>query len=153
MFNLDKSNIDNITDLLGTLSDPNSQWYISYMNSSFQIFVIVYLTIIFAVGFVGNSIALLGSIFHDAIKTDQISVLLLRILAIVDIALSVFLYVPVLTTLIMNRWALGDGFCLFSYYAHEIILLWKLFLITVISCYRIWMLKKPPGVKNNLKKL
>ena len=146
--------------------------------------LIVYLLLVLSLGLLGNLVALLGSLFHDAIKTDKISVILLRDLvsttaklslphlrgvaklflqvlyfcfltttlsqAATDILISVFLYIPLLSTLVADKWVLGNAACAICHYLYEVLLLNKLIVLAVISLYRLWMLKKPPAVKNAL---
>ena len=112
--------------------------------------LIVYLIVLMIIGLLGNLIALLGSIFHHAIKTDKISVVMLRDLALTDILLTIFLYIPLLSTLYKKKWVLGKNFCGVSHYAYETLLLNKIIVIAIISIYRLWLIRKPPSVKRGL---
>lgn len=133
------------------LSDKNSSYYSPSWSDNIRFILIVYFLLISLLGLVGNLVALLGSIFKNAIKTDRISVVLLRSLATFDIFITIFLYIPLLSCVICNKWVLGTFFCGFSYYVYDIMLISKLLVIAIISCYRLWLIKKPPSVKRELK--
>ena len=150
MFDVNTSTMDEITDVTKVFTNETGEYYIWIWTDSMRICLIVYLVVLLVVGLIGNLVALLGSIFHHAIKTDKISVVMLRDLAITDILLTIFLYIPLLSTLLAKRWVLGKHLCGLSHYAYEVLLLNKIVVIALISIYRLWLIKKPPSVKRML---
>lgn len=144
MFDVDDTSLN-----INSVSEVLQENLVLWSNTTRDI-IVIYLVFLLLLGLVGNLVALLGSIFHHAIKTDKISVVFLRDLAITDILLTIFLYIPMLSTLIADKWVLGKTLCLVTHVAYEILLLNKIVVIAMISIYRLWLIKKPPSVKRSL---
>ena len=151
MFDYTNSHKPPIKNLSAELMDREGRYYFPAWDNTFRWIFTSYIFLVFLFGFFANLIAFLGSIFYNAIKSDKISVILLRDLAATDVLISVFFYVPMLVTLVNDGWVLGEAFCVLSHLVYEVLLLNKLLVIMITSIYRIWMLKKPPAVKNSLQ--
>ena len=71
MFEVDTQNITNITDIETLLG-----W-----SSYTRVILICYNTLVVILGVCGNGVALYGSIVHQAIKMDKVTLLLIENLA------------------------------------------------------------------------
>ena len=138
-FYVDSDNITNVTTLEGVMSD------------STRVFLIVYNIIVITLGLCGNGFVLYGSIRHRAIRMDKISVLFVENLAFSDIIITIVYYVPMLVTLIKERWVFGKALCFLSaFYFTNVPFINELLLIGTISLYRMWVLKKAPGQRERI---
>ena len=93
----------------------------------------------------GNSLVLHGSLHYNALRLERISRALVQSIALCDALASLLLYLPVLVTLIAERWVLGQAVCFVVAHSNYMLVLNEIWLVLVMSGYRIWVLKKPKG--------
>ena len=121
------------------------------LSTSGRGFLIFFNVIIIIFGVSGNSIVLYASMIHKALNIDRASLMLLENLAITDILITLVYFVPMLITLSAHRWVLGFEFCFLSAFIfQDVLLLNEIFITVSISCYRMWMIKTPPAVRENI---
>ena len=65
--------------------------------------LIAYNILVIVLSLFGNVIVLYGSLKHDAIRMDKVSLLLIQNLAVSDIITTLIFYFPTLLTLFANR--------------------------------------------------
>ena len=58
--------------------------------------------------FLGNSLVLVGCVKYKAVEVDCVSMVMIEWLAALDLTLSISYMIPVLTTLISERYVLGN---------------------------------------------
>ena len=114
--------------------------------------VLIFVTVLIIVlGLLGNGIVLYSSIIHNSLKMDKISLMFVQNLAFSDLIIVIIYFIPMLITLSARRWVLGEGLCLLSGFFFRFILhISETFITVVISCYRVWILKKPAAVRQNI---
>lgn len=99
MFSVDTDSITSSTNLT-TLFGDNDYTVTKYC-------LIVMTVIILVIGVGGNLLVLLGSIKYKALKMDEVSVILLENLAVADLMMVLMFCVPILCTLVAEKWVLG----------------------------------------------
>ena len=102
--------------------------------------------LIVVVGLSGNMLILVGSMRYKALQMDKISVLLLENVALSDLLSTLTLYVPMLTTLCAQQWALGSFLCYFLGYLKYIPGWAEVYLVLATSLYKLWRLLRPLSV-------
>ena len=101
MFEVDSKNITEIPDILPLTS----------LTPITHIILILYNVVVVLVGILGNITVLYSSLLFSAIKLDPVSLMFVHTLAVSDILVSIFVFLPMLVTLIWRRWVLGPGVC------------------------------------------
>ena len=140
MFEVDTENITNITNIESFLGWP----------SFTRVILICYTMLVVILGLCGNGIILYGSIKHQAIQMDRATVIFIQNLAFLDFLITLVYYLPKLITLCTKRWVLDKAICFITPYISAILFINEMLIVTVISSYRLWMLKKPPSVRENI---
>ena len=113
--------------------------------------LIAYNVLVIILGLCGNGLVLYGSFKHNAIQMDRVSLLFIQNLAVSDIVITLLYYVPTLITLFAKRWVLGPGVCFITAFFHSIPFTNDIVITMSMSCYRVWMLKKPPAVRARIQ--
>ncbi|KAL5260645.1 hypothetical protein ACHWQZ_G010709 [Mnemiopsis leidyi] len=113
--------------------------------------LILLTSIICLTGFLGNSIVLYGSLLYNALRLEKISRALVQSIALCDALASLLLYLPVLITLVAEQWVLGKAVCFVVAHSNYMLVLNEIWLVLVMSAYRIWVLKKPKGQRMSVK--
>ena len=124
--------------------------YSSY-STGVQIVLTILNLLIVVVGTSGNIFVLYASRVHGALKIDKVSVIFLESLAVSDVIMSLFVYLPSAITVAANRWILAKGFCYVFKVAIVSATYNETMVIAVMSVYRVWMLRKPPGVRTEIR--
>ena len=70
---------------------------------------------------------------------------LVEMIALLDILTAIIVYLPMLITLIAEDWVLGAAVCVMVNHGAYIVILNVIWLVLVMSGYRLWVLKKPKG--------
>ena len=97
MFAVDSESIRNNTDL------------VSVFGTDYGVLKGIMITItllIIIMGVSGNIIVLIGSIKYKALKMDKVSVILLENVAVADLMMTIMFCIPMLITLIAEKWTL-----------------------------------------------
>ena len=96
--------------------------------------------LILVVGSFGNVLLLISSIGSGALGMDLVSTMLVEILAVSDILLIFTWYGPSLVTLVCRGWVLGAQMCFIIPTVQIAITAYEIFLISLLSVYRMWKL-------------
>lgn len=123
----------------------------SEYTQEFQVILTIVNLMITIVGICGNLFVLYASRVHKALKIDKTSVIFLESLAVSDVILSLVVYLPSAVTIVAGKWILGQEFCYFSKVATISATYNETLVIALMSVYRVWMLRKPPGVRSGVK--
>lgn len=84
---------------------------------------------------------------------DWISSFFVEMIALCDICVSVLFYIPVLITLIANRWLFGVHLCYISgYFLRNVPTVYEMWIIMIMSVFRLWMLKKTKAARERINK-
>ena len=84
-----------------------------------------------------------GSLKYNALRLEQFGRAVVQLIALCDALAALLLYLPVLVTLSAEEWVLGKAVCFVVAHSNYLLVLNKIWLVLVLSAYRIWMLKKP----------
>jgi len=83
---------------------------------------------------------------------DKVTLAFIENLALTDLLISILYYVPMLVTLVCGRWVFGPHLCWFvGFFSSHIPFLAEILVIMSISCYRVWVLKKPPDQRKHIR--
>ena len=110
-----------------------------------------YFSLILMASLVGNGAILAGSFRKGSMKADRVTVAFLECLAGLDTMIALFHGVPVLVAVIAQEWVLGRVACFLNAYVARAMYINEVLVTVSISCYRLWMLKKPKAVRMNIK--
>lgn len=99
----------------------------------------------------GNFLVWYGSVFHSAIKLECCSRVLITNLALTDIFMILFLYIPLGVTAVTGKWVFGQRFCLTQSVALQVIMCFEIFIMMSLNCYRLWAVKKTKGDREKVK--
>ena len=113
------------------------------MSQPTRVVLIIINILIVLLGVCGNVSILYLSKKYDALEMDKISVIFLENLAVADILMALMEFLPMLITLIADRWVLGKVLCSFIAYFKTLPTIAKIFLITAVTCHRLHILIKP----------
>lgn len=102
-------------------------------------------------GSLGNFLVWYGSIFRSAIRMEPCARVLITNLALCDILLSLVLFLPLSVTLGAGRWVLGHQLCQFQGVTVQIAMCLEIFIMMSLNCYRLWAVRKNPGVRDKVK--
>ena len=85
---------------------------------------------------------------------DKVTLLFIENLAFADIIISLFYYTPMLATVPSGTWLFGSATCwITGFFSSHVPFLAEIQIITAISVYRLWVLKKPPEVRKRINVL
>ena len=80
---------------------------------------------------------------------DRVTLSLIENLAFADIMITLLFYLPMFSTLVAGGWVFGSRLCWFlGFFGAHVPFMAEILIITTISCYRLWMMKKPPGQRS-----
>ena len=71
-----------------------------------------------------------------------------RDLAITDLLITFSLHLPILISVICRGWVLGPVLCGLTHYIHQLVVINKLWVMVLISVYRVWMVRQPASVRD-----
>ena len=108
--------------------------------------LILYHILITLSALIGNPVILYGSFKYNAINVEETSVLFIKCLAVTDILILMSSAIPILTTLLAQRWVLGSVICFFHSYFIFIPGISQNLIILMISCYKLRYITKPFSV-------
>ncbi|KAL5255567.1 hypothetical protein ACHWQZ_G010964 [Mnemiopsis leidyi] len=115
------------------------------LNLPTKLFLGTYNFLVIIIGLFGNLCVLYCSVRHGAISMDDTTLAFIENLALADILISLLYYLPMLVTLVFDRWVFGSTLCWFvGFFSSHIPFLAEILVIMSIACYRVWVLKKPP---------
>ncbi|XP_063689249.1 uncharacterized protein LOC134822272 [Bolinopsis microptera] len=114
--------------------------------------LISYLVATVILGIACNCAILHGLVFRDALKQDRISRVLTTNFAITDILITLSLNLPVLVTVVNKGWDLGPVLCSFTHYFYQVLVINKLWVMVIVSAYRVWMVRQPASVREIIEK-
>ena len=95
--------------------------------------------------FPGNTLVLHGSLKYNVLKMERFGRALVEMIALLHTLTAIILYFPVLITLIAEDWVLGAAVCVMVNHGNYLLILNVIWLVLVMSGYRLWVLKKPKG--------
>lgn len=99
----------------------------------------------------GNGFVLYGSIRHNALKIERISLLFVQNIAMSDILITLCYYLPILVTLFTQRWVFGSTMCFISgFYLRSSPFDNEVLVFGAFSLYRLWILKKPKRSRDTI---
>lgn len=104
--------------------------------------LLVYNILVLICGVIGNSLVLLGSVRYGAIRMEINSVIMLENIAAADILATILQFIPMLVTLVTERWVMGHFICYSSIFRY-IPFCCEAMLIAIMSCHRLWLLAFP----------
>ena len=113
-----------------------------------NIFLGGYSSICFLLGFFGNVFALIASHAYKAIDLDNVTIVLIRNLAIADLMLVITTILPTLISIITGRWVFGDLLCDVTGHFNFIPVMVNIYLVLSLSIYKIFVCKNPFNVKD-----
>ena len=93
--------------------------------------------------FLGNGLVLVSSIKYRSIDMDKTSIILLQNLAVADFLIALLSWLPTTVSTVARRWLLGDVVCFLSGLVVYVPVLVELFILTVISCHKVYTLLYP----------
>ncbi|KAL5264775.1 hypothetical protein ACHWQZ_G005746 [Mnemiopsis leidyi] len=112
--------------------------HVSLIMSSFsRYFLVILNVVILFVSIGGNAIVLYGSMVHNALRMDKITLLLVKNVAVSDILIALLFYLPAMTNLLHGSWALGYGMCFINGWMSLIPNVVEILTLVVLSCYRL----------------
>ena len=76
-----------------------------------RLLLVVWSVLILIICLPGNALILVASIQHQAIKLDNISVILIRNIAAADVIYAVFVALSSITSMVADTWVLGQFLC------------------------------------------
>lgn len=126
------SSIEEVTDLKVTLNIGSGYYILAAYHSLATL-----------LGFLGNTIVLIGSLKCKAVYVDKISALLVETLAVFDILILVFFCVPIWDTLLSRKWRLGPVICFFQGFLGFSFCMIEMTIIQGASLYRLYALLYP----------
>ena len=107
----------------------------------------------FILGLLGNSFVLLSTTYHRAIKLDKLSVWIIQNLAVSDIANTLLILIPVITSFYANTtWVLGDVFCQAMFLYKYIFTVANVILINALSLNKMMRCLFPLRILNSSRK-
>lgn len=114
--------------------------------------LVIYNSIVIVAGLVGNTLLLYGSLRHNALRMDKVSTLFIEDIAMSDLCITLFIFLPMLITLCCDGWVFGSGFCLFSaFFLRLVPVVNEMFVIGEMSVFRLWVLRKPRAFRQSLE--
>ena len=132
--------------------DSNSIDNVLGLSAPTKVFLILFNVAIIIVGLSGNVFVLYSSIKHKAIKMDRVTLLFIESIAFSDILIILLSYLPMFITLSADKWVLGNALCYMSGMFFQFIpFINEILTIAMISCYRLWVLKKPAATRENIQ--
>ena len=89
-----------------------------------------YLVVVLASSLIGDTIVLIASIKYNAFKLNKFIIAIIQHMAVCDLILSLDYVVPLLVSVITNRWVFGD----FLAYFQEFVGYWAFPVSNVLVC-------------------
>ena len=86
-----------------------------------------------------------------AIKMDKVTRSFIEHLAVADTLITILFYLPMFTSLVAGHWIFGPRLCWFmGFFGSHVPFMAEILIIATISCYRLWVMRKPPGVRSRM---
>ena len=101
-------------DVASILNNTSLHPVLGQNNTPIKISLLLYNILVIVMGVGGNTLVLIGSRSYRAIQMDRRSVLLLEHIAVADLIATILQYIPMLVTLVTERWVFGEMMCFFS---------------------------------------
>ena len=121
-------------------------------TDAMRYFLIFWSLLNFLLSLSGNTLVLVSSIKYHAIKLDEVSVILIRYLAVADLMNCVPKSLTSVLGLILKRWVLGSFLCASSMIIHSITAIVSMFLICALNVNKTMSLKFPLQSRLKTKK-
>ena len=132
-----ESSIANVTDIKS----------VTGITTTGIILLLIWVLIVIVLGIGGNGLVLIGSLKYKALsEMDKISVFLMECVAAIDMAFAVCVYIPMMITIIANRWVLGGVYCVFQSIAVVVLPATEVILIATTAAYRCYLVANPFAV-------
>ena len=120
------------------------------MSTTTRITLITLNSLLILLGLLGNGFVLFAALKYSAIDIDRISILLIENLAAADLLIVLIEFVPILVTLIADKWMLGNAFCDIQSYGRFEPFVAEEVIIMTMACYRVHVVLNPPLVPINI---
>ena len=78
---------------------------------------------------------------------------MVEMIALLDTLAAVIFILPMLITLIAKDWVLGKVLCVVANHGNYLVVLNVIWLVLVMSGYRLWVLKKPKGQRSGFYRI
>ena len=114
---------------------------VRYSWAAYHIFVVLST-------FIGDSLILYASFYKDAFKLNSFLVIIIRYLAVFDIAYAVSSAFPIACSLIANSWVLGETMCYARVYLGHVIYPAGMYLVALLTTSKLLLLKYPTRSSN-----
>lgn len=115
------------------------------------ILMIVWSISIFITSLIGNTVVLLATLRYNAIKLDEISVVLIRNIAVADLGVAIYV-VSTLPGIITRKYPYSDFFCAFSKTWLYSCLMTEVVLVAALSISKLLWILKPLQALSRSKK-
>jgi hypothetical protein len=134
------------------VSQINSEYKIN--NAGERYFWVSYFAFILLSSLIGDSLILIGSIRHGALKLNRVLVVIIQHIAVSDLINSTVFVFPTTVSLIADRWVFGDALSLmqFQFFSQIFILQVSHCLVSVLCCSKLLLLKFPMRARNWTRK-
>ena len=138
--------MSNSSDWTPSPAPEDTIHYIHYQLPTSSIPPLIFWSLLTAVvSLAGNSVILIGTIKHNAIKLDQLSLVLIKNLAVSDIFNTLFTVLPGVVTLYTGRALFEDNiiFCAILSYVQFIFPIFNSLIICALTLNKLLILLKP----------
>ena len=102
----------------------------------------VYFLLALLSSLIGDSLILIASFQREAFKVSKLIVTVIQHIAIADLGSAIF-SIPSLTSLVANKWVLGNALCYVKVYASYAIYISALFFIALLTMIKFLLLRYP----------
>ena len=121
----------------------NSTLYPAEIQNNERIFWIVYNLLIVLSSLIGDTTILIATIKYNAIKLHKVIVVIIQHLAVVDLLQSILRVTPTLLALAVDRWILGNFFCLLQEQITSLAFISTFLLTSYLAITKAWTIKFP----------
>ena len=129
-------------DVASILNNTSLHPVLGQNNTPIKISLLLYNILVIVMGVGGNTLVLIGSRSYRAIQMDRRSVLLLEHIAVADLIATILQYIPMLVTLVTERWVFGEMMCFLAVFRY-VPFVSECAFIAIMSCYRVNILRSP----------
>ena len=116
-------------------------------NEGERYVLVVYLLVVVLSSLIGDSLILLASLRHGAIKLNKFLVAVMQHIAVGDILRSATCFIPVIVSLIADEWVLGETTASINLFVDSITFNIGNFLICVLTTGKLLILQFPERTK------
>ena len=120
--------------------------YLQYHLPSYSVVLLVTWSLLTAIiSLIGNTVILIGTTKHNAIKLDKVSLVLIKNLAVADICSAVLIVLPSTWSLITRRALFNDNttFCVVSSYVQLLFPIISSIIVSALTVNKLLVLLKP----------